>query len=317
MMRHLPPLSRRRALLQGLAGLGWAAAGHVARADEQPVVLRRAVAGSVIELQLAGAFSAATAAALPGWVDAAARAVAAYFGRFPLPRVELLIQAQPGIAGLRGGTTFGEPEPFVRLRVGSQTSAAQLRDDWVLVHEMVHLALPRMRPMLSWLHEGVATYVEGIARVRAGQLAAGAMWASLVSGMPQGQPADGDRGLDHTRTWGRTYWGGAIFCLLADVRIRRCSDLQAGLQQALQGISVAGGHYGQVWPVARLLQVADAAVGQDTLSRLYDEMKDTPVTVALDPLWQRLGIRVTGPASAEFDERAEWADVRRAIVDSA
>ncbi|MBI3369161.1 MAG: hypothetical protein HY021_12190 [Burkholderiales bacterium] len=310
-----PAITRRRALQRGCAGLGGAVLGS-ARADEQPTLLQRAVPGGRVELQLAGAFSADTAAALPGWVDAAAAAVAGYFGRFPLPRVELLIQALPGAAGVRGGTTFGEPEPFVRLRVGSQTTAAQLRDDWVLVHEMVHLALPRVPRASAWLHEGVATYVEGIARVRAGQLAAGVMWASLVAGLPLGQPADGDRGLDHTPTWGRTYWGGAMFCLLADVRIRQRSALEAGLQQALRGVTAAGGHYGQVWPVSRILRVADAAVGQDTLSRLYDEMKDSPVTVALEPLWQRLGVHATGPLSAEFDDRAEAAGVRRAIVAS-
>jgi hypothetical protein len=41
----------------------------------------------------------------------------------------------------------------------------------------------------------------------------------MVSGMPQGEPQRGDRGLDGTHTWGRTYWGGAMFCLLTDVEI--------------------------------------------------------------------------------------------------
>ena len=47
------------------------------------------------------------------------------------------------------------------------------------------------------------------------------MWHDIVRDMQKGEPAAGDEGLDHTHTWGRTYWGGAIFCLVADVEIRR------------------------------------------------------------------------------------------------
>jgi hypothetical protein len=36
----------------------------------------------------------------------------------------------------------------------------------------------------------------------------------------RGEPGPGDGGLDDTDSWGRTYWGGALFCLLADVRFR-------------------------------------------------------------------------------------------------
>jgi hypothetical protein len=74
--------------------------------------------------------------------------------------------------------------------------------------------------------------------------------------MPQGLPQAGDRGLDHTPTWGRTYWGGAIFYLLADVKIRKRTRNRVGLQQALQGILAAGGNHEQDWPIQRILSVA-------------------------------------------------------------
>ena len=44
---------------------------------------------------------------------------------------------------------------------------------------------------------------------------------SIIEAFVTGLPEPGDEGLDYTHTWGRTYWGGATFCLLADVRIRR------------------------------------------------------------------------------------------------
>ena len=58
--------------------------------------------------------------------------------------------------------------------------------------------------------------------------------------MPKGLPAAGDRGLDYTPTWGRTYWGGALFCLLADIDIRKRTSNRFGLQDALRAIVAAG-----------------------------------------------------------------------------
>ena len=59
-----------------------------------------------------------------------------------------------------------------------------------------------------WIEEGLATYVEPIARARAGGLTPQKVWGDMVDAMPQGLPKPGDRGLDFTHTWGRTYWGG-------------------------------------------------------------------------------------------------------------
>jgi hypothetical protein len=127
--------------------------------------------------------------------------------------------------------------------------------------------------------------------------------------MPQGQPQAGDRGLDHTPTWARIYWGGALFCLLADVRMRQRGNPEHGLQQALQGVLAAGGDYRVAWPVARLLATADAAVGQTTLSDLYSQMKDDPVATDLAALWRELGV-----AGDMLNDDAPLAAVRRAIL---
>ena len=56
-------------------------------------------------------------------------------------------------------------------------------------------------------------------RARAGLIQPEQVWADLVRRLPQGLPAAGDQGLDVTHTWGRTYWRGALFCLLADIDI--------------------------------------------------------------------------------------------------
>ena len=45
-------------------------------------------------------------------------------------------------------------------------------------------------------------------------------WAEDRREMPRGLPNRGEGGMDDTHTWARTYWGGALFCLQADVAIR-------------------------------------------------------------------------------------------------
>lgn len=303
---------RRTLLRRAGAVAAWPLLAGVAAAADQPVIDELRLGGARLELQFDEGFDAGLRARARAWVQAAAAAITAYLGRFPVADVELLVLPTPG-AGVRGGTTFGEPAPYVRLRVGVDTTAQQFHDDWVLVHEMVHLAVPRVPRRHAWLQEGLATYVEGVARTRAGQISVPRLWAAMASDMPQGQPADGDRGLDHTPTWGRTYWGGAIFCLLADVRIRQRSGLTLGLEHALRGVLAAGGSYAVAWPIERILAVADAAIGQDTLATLYARMKDSPAPTDLAALWRELGVVAEG-TQARFRADAPLAAVRAAIA---
>ena len=149
--------------------------------------------------------------------------------------------ANPGGAGGRrrrtSGKTFGYNGGFIRVQVGREVTADQLHDDWVLVHEMTHLALPDVGDDHGWLSEGLAVYVEGVARVQAGNRTQSDVWSEQMRSMPRGLPQPGDRGLDHTHTWGRTYWGGAMFCLLADVEIHRRTRNRFGLQDAMRAIA--------------------------------------------------------------------------------
>lgn len=290
-------MMKRRALL--LAALGARAAWA------QPLVIERG--GARLALQVDPALSAATRAAVPGWVDQAAAAVAGYFGRFPLPAAEIEVAAAEGSGVRHGRTRPGEP-PHLRVTVAADASPAQLREDWVLVHEMVHLAVPRLARSHNWLHEGIATYVEGVARARAGMLSARRLWIELAQQLPQGQPRPGEGGLDDTFTWARTYWGGALFCLVADLRLRE-RGAAGGLQQALQGVLAAGGSYAARWDIDRLLEVADAATGQHTLGELYTQMKDRPVRVDLESIWARLGVDGT-----RLRDDAPQAALRRAIT---
>jgi hypothetical protein len=203
--------------------------------------------------------------------------------------------------------------PQITVAISEFATESSLRDDWIMTHEMVHLAFPSVSEDHHWIEEGIATYVEPIARAQIGDLPAEKVWRDLMDGLPRGMPAAGDRGLDNTHTWGRTYWGGALFCLLADDQIHRRTNNRFGLQDALRGIVRAGGNMSQEWPLSRALKVGDDATGVPVLTELYNRMKATPMTPDLSELWDDLGVRASNN-SVMFQQDAPHAAVVRSIM---
>ncbi len=247
------------------------------------------------------------------WVRSAAESVSTYYQRFPVPHVVLRIVPSDG-QGVRGGRTNGaEDGGKIRIHVGKNATAARLHADWMLTHEMVHLAFPSVADEHHWIEEGIATYVEPIARVRAKKFDAQEMWFEVVRDLHQGLPAPGDQGLDRTHTWGRTYWGGALFCLLADVEIRKETNNKKGLDDALRGILLAGGDIRNDWPLEKALEAGDHATGVTVLKTLYDKMKDDPYPVDLPALWKQLGIELDGQ-TVHFIDTTPLAAVRDRIT---
>ena len=210
------------------------------------------ICGSAIDVRFEGETNAATRADLLNWVRRAGEAVCTYYGKFPVSRLKLDVRIRGG-AGVHGGVTFPDNDGYINISLGEGTTVTQLNDDWMLTHEMIHLAFPSMARKHHWIEEGISVYVEPVARVQAGQLSAERMWHDVVRDIPQGEPEAGDQGLDNTHTWGRTYWGGAMFCLIADVRIREQTRDKKGLQDALRGVLAAGGNITQDWEIERAL----------------------------------------------------------------
>ena len=248
------------------------------------------------------------------WVRRSAQIVAHYYGRFPTSALRVRVVAEDG-GGVRSGKTFGYHGGFIRVQVGRQVTEDELHNDWVLVHEMTHLALPDVGDEHAWLSEGLAVYVEGVARVQAGNRTQSDVWSEEIRSMPRGLPQPGDRGLDNTHTWGRTYWGGAMFCLLADVEIHRDTRNRLGLQDAVRAIAKTSGGLAVDWPIERVLKTGDAAVGVRVLEELYAQMKDTPITPDLMGLWRKLGVEPDG-SSVRLSEDAPLAQIRQSIMQS-
>ena len=268
--------------------------------------------GATIELAVASGRLAVTDDDLAAWTRDSARAVGGYFARFPMPSaLVMVVPARGGWVG--GGRTLSGGGGAIFMRVGARASKAALADDWVLVHEMTHLSFPSVPREQDWAEEGLATYVEPFARVRAGLLSPEDAWRGLVEGLPNGLPRPDDRGLDRTPTWGRIYWGGALFYLLADVEIRKRTNGAMGLEHALRGVLASGGSNAVRWPLDDSFAAGDRATGTNVLRELHEAMGTSPHPVDLDGLLRDLGVSVVR-GEVRFDDRAPLAAIRRAIT---
>lgn len=270
------------------------------------------VGGGAIDVNLDSDLPQATQDELMQWVHDAGNSIVAYYGRFPLPHTYLELRSFDG-RGVHNGHTFGVHNGgLIRVSVGTQSTPAELKRDWMLTHEMVHLTFPSVAHEHHWIEEGGAVYVEPIARFRAGNYPIERVWGEVARDMHQGLPEEGDEGLDNTHTWGRTYWGGALFCLLADIEIHQRTQNRKGLDTALRAIMNDGGVITEDWELERAFSVGDKAVGVPVLEQLYAKMKDKPVNVDLDKLWKALGISQQDGV-AIFDDHAPLAPIREAI----
>jgi hypothetical protein len=270
--------------------------------------------GRVLDIVIHADEMALSDSEIMAWVAQSADAVSLYFGRLPIDHARIEIETVPGRA-VKGGQTRAGDVVTVRVRVGRESLRDDLmRRDWVMVHEMIHLGIPRVGWRHNWFQEGAAVYVESIARVAAGDLPPEQIWADFLRDMPKGLPAAGDEGLDNTQSWGRTYWGGALYFLLADIRIRQETAGRFGLRDALRGINKMG-DYSRFLPLDTILAAGDAATGTAVLGGLYAEMRDRPYAPDLESLWKELGVTLVDGV-IRFDDGAPLASLRRNLTET-
>lgn len=250
------------------------------------------------------------------WAREGFRNVGAMLGKRPAQHTLVLTDVGRG-RGLSLLTTLGNGGASVHAPVGHSVEPEALARDWRMTHEFVHVGTPGMIRRYDWLGEGLATYLEPLARHARGKIDAQEVWADLVQSLPLGQPQDGDQGLDRTPTWGRKYWGGALFCLLADVEAHKRTDNQRSLLDAIRAIHDAGGSVRARWTMSQVIEVGDRAIGAPVLAELYATHATRPVRVDLEGLFRDLGVAPGPGKTVTFDDAAPLAAVRRAITTSA
>ncbi|NUP11622.1 MAG: hypothetical protein HOW73_36715 [Polyangiaceae bacterium] len=249
---------------------------------------------------------------LEGWVTRAAQDVASYFGKFPTERALVIVLVEPGRA-ITEGTALGNGGASIIVHVGENIKGTALAGDWILTHEMVHLSMPGLASRHRWMEEGFATYIEPVARAQMGRLPPDEVWAEWYNGMRKGQPLDGEGGLDGTDRWGRIYWGGAAFWLMAEVAIAQETDGKKGLRDCLRAVVAEGGTIDKRWSVRKFLGVCDAIVGKPVVQGLYDQVASEAVEIDLESLFSRLGVRKS-LLGIVLDDKAPEALVRKSIL---
>lgn len=254
---------------------------------------------------------------ITAWVQTSALSIAHFYGKFPVEHARVVIEPIAGNEDAVHGTTWGGVggvAALTRIRLGQHVTRKHLEEDWVMTHEFVHMALPDLDDDQNWLEEGLATYIEPIARAQTGRLPEWRVWAEFLHEMRYGEPGVNDGGLNGNQSWGRTYWGGALFCLVADVTIRRQTNNQKGLEDAMRAVVESGGSIDKDWPLSRVLAIGDHATGTTVLSEMYAKWSDRPVRVDLDRLWQQLGVKAARSNGVDLDPGASLAAIRDSIV---
>ena len=126
------------------------------------------------------------------WIAESARAVTVYLGHFPIERVRIRIRMRDG-HGASNGTTYGWHGGLITLSLGRGSTADDFAEDWLMTHEMLHLGFPSVPEQHHWIEEGISTYVEPIARCRAGLKTPEAVWKELMDGLPRVCPNEAIR----------------------------------------------------------------------------------------------------------------------------
>jgi predicted metalloprotease with PDZ domain len=247
------------------------------------------------------------------WVSDAATCVARLFGSFPT-RATLFVLPVPGAADVVFGRVLSLAGASVVLLFGTETRADSAHADWVVVHELFHLGTPSFVGEGHWLEEGLATYYEPILRERAGWTSEADLWRHFRQKMPQGRRKAGEpASLEERHDIDSTYWGGALFALIADVRIREHSGGARSLDDAVRAALAREGDATHTTSVADFLRVGDEATGGGVLADLYARFAVSGEPVDLDALWRSLGVTISGTETTLTGD-GPLAAVRRAIA---
>ena len=243
--------------------------------------------------------------------------------RFPIEATVFVVPV-PGAREVVFGRVLSLAGASVALMFGAETPASGLHDNWVVVHELFHLTCPSFVDEGRWLEEGLATYYEPILRERAGWMTEAALWTQFVRQLPRGlrRSAGVPLDLEARNDIDATYWGGALFALLSDVRSRAATSNARSLDDAMRRVLTREGNATRVARVADFMRTADEATGTKEVSAVYDSWAVRGENTDLDALWQRLGITGVEEARAHgavvtLRDDAPLSAVRRAIAASA
>jgi len=123
------------------------------------------IGGAIINVEIEPGDLSSSRAQVLDWVRRSGCAVTEYYDGFPVRNVKVkVVPIDKGNGVLFGRTVVVDQTPTITIDLSKSATDSSLRDDWVMTHEMVHLAFPSVPDDHHWIEEGIATYVEPIAR---------------------------------------------------------------------------------------------------------------------------------------------------------
>jgi predicted metalloprotease with PDZ domain len=276
--------------------------------------VRAPVSGATLDVVLLGAPLTMGDADTVGWIQAAADCVARLFGRFPVDATVFVVPAHHGDEVVFG-RVLSLAGASVILLFGSEARPASMHADWVAVHELFHLATPSFVGEAHWLEEGLATYYEPVLRERAGWMPEEELWRHFAQEMPRGLRKDGaPLSIEDRDDVDSTYWGGALFAFLADVRIRKATHGDKSLDDVLRAALVQLGDATHGARLADFVRVGDAATGTGVLADLVAHFARGGERPDLDRIWHELGVDAPPGGKVALREDAAEVAVRKGIA---
>src|SRR5208283_340157 len=102
-----------------------------------------AIGGAAINVEIEAGDLDVSRTQVSEWVRRSACAVTEYYAGFPVRNVDVkIVPVDEGKGVMFGRTVVVDGTPVIRVGLSSFATDSSLADDWVMTHEMVHLAFP-------------------------------------------------------------------------------------------------------------------------------------------------------------------------------
>jgi len=243
-------------------------------------------------------------ASIKAWLQSTATGVSLAYGRFPNPSPQIVVIPADDKRQSTGAVPFGrvvrDGGEAIELFVNRDQPMQAFLGDWTATHEFSHLMLPYVTPAHRWVSEGFAQYYQNVLLARSGTYEPVDAWQKLYEGLERGRqsrpelsPNDATaRGMRNGRM--KIYWSGAAIALMADVTLRERSGGTMTLDDVMGRLQDCCLPSERTWTGPELFETLDMLAGTPVFMPLYKRYADTAGFPDTRPLFDRLGLVVSG-----------------------
>jgi len=262
-------------------------------------------------------------ASINAWLERTATDVSEAYGRFPNPSPQVVVIPADDKRRSAGAVPFGrvirDGGEAIELLVNRDQPMQAFLDDWTATHEFSHLMLPYVAPAHRWVSEGFAQYYQNVLLARSGTYEPIHAWQKLYEGLERGRQSRPElspneataRGMRNGRM--KIYWSGAAIALMADVTLRERSGGTMTLDDVMGRLQDCCLPSDRTWSGPQLFETLDMLAGTPVFMPLYKRYADTAGFPDTRPLFDRLGLVVSGNG-LKVRRGGELQHIREAIT---